>query len=205
MVKFKTRRGLALKAPSPYELGRKPPEPKPPKIKRPRVNRIRKLNYHKARTRLGLSPNAAGSIVWSTVAASTSFAWKHETLDATARWVIEETFKAMWQHPQSDRASIAMHFASRGFGVARVDILGRHRAPPIVIARFIAMVAVRRSGIGRNDTARRFDRDHTVCLLAERKAARFFEGINFNDFHHSKDIGDSGPTSDGEFERKIST
>jgi hypothetical protein len=167
------------------------------RIKRPRVDKARKKRYQKARSKLGLSPNATGSMVWSELAAATSFIWKYDTLAENARWCIIESFKAMHLHPISDRAQVALHYASRAFGIARPDLLGLNRAPPIVMARYIAMVTVRRTGVGRNDTARRFNRDQTVVKLAEKKVGHFFEGIKFDDYSLAN-TGTSGLTPDGQ-------
>jgi hypothetical protein len=170
---------------------------KPQPIRRHKINTARRQRYQQARSRLGLSPNSTGSITWSELHPMTSFVWKYNTLAETVRWIITECFKAMHLHRLSDRAAVALHYASRGFGVARADIISQNRAPPIVIARYVAMVCTRRAGVGRNDCARRFHRDQTVVKLAEGKVGHFFEGINFNDFALS-DTNASRPAFDGQ-------
>jgi hypothetical protein len=158
-----------------------------------------KRRYHKARIKLGFSPNAVGMIDWSRISKQTTFIWKCDSFEATARWVIEQTFAGYAQHPQANRLQIALHFVQRGFGIMQSDILGDQRSPVLVIPRYIAMVCLRRSGIARNDCARRFKRDYSVVKLAEDKVGALFEGIS-NVVENTLPIR---PTPDGEQPRPI--
>lgn len=207
-AQFKTRRGLRLRSPSPYEL--KPEQSKAAVValisaRKPRryPSKETRLRYQLARSRLGLSPNAVGSLNWGRINTRTTFIWKHESLPETARWMIAQTYASMHKHPIADRVSIALHYASRAFGIMNSDILDDQRSPVLVIARYIAMVCVRRSGVGRNDTARRFNRDQTVVKLAERKVSKYFEGIEYG-FPNVEPTSDLGPPLDGQSSGAIS-
>lgn len=133
--------------------------------------------FQTARVKLGLSPNSTGLIDWARLNKRTTFIWKHDTLEATARWVIEATRAAYAKHPHVDRAQIALHYIQKGFGIMPSDILDDQRNQVLIIPRYIAIVLVWRSGITRNETARRFKRDHTSVILADEKVGHLFEGI----------------------------
>lgn len=149
--------------------------------KRMHIDRIVKCNYQRARQRLGLSPNATGSVHWSEISTRSTFAWKCDTLLETAQWVIRESFAAIRAWPLVSRSQIIIHYTELGFGVAPSDILGSNRAPPIFTPRFVAMVTLYRTGISKAETARRFNRDHTTLKTALIRTEAFFEGISFDD------------------------
>lgn len=161
-----------------------------------------KLRYNAARINVGLSPNAVGSIDWSRINKRTTFIWKFPTLLECGRWAIEQTFAGFAKHPNTDRVQIALHYIKVAFGVMPSDILGDQKSPTLHYPRMIAMVCVKRSGIGRNDCMRRFNRDHTSYPIAERKVGYLFEGIDQNGPRES--ALPLGPASDGQPEGSIS-
>jgi hypothetical protein len=146
------------------------------------VSAATKRRYQEARKRFGYAPSN-NYIEWARLAKRTTFIWKFEALPDAVKWVFESSARDFEKFPEQNRADIAMHYASKAFGVAISDLLDDQRNVVVFVPRAIIINTLKLSGMSINETARQMKRDPATVKNAIKKHKHLFEGLSYGIFN----------------------
>lgn len=135
-----------------------------------RVSSVFRINYRKARERLGLS--MANRRSTPRFSKHTNMSWKFPSFEQNYMWIWEEYIR-ITETTTTKRALVMAQLISKTFGIALVDIRGKTRDATVVMPRMIGMAMLRHDKLSYGEIRRAFNKDQKTAAYAAEQMSKY--------------------------------